>query len=457
LNRAWRIPEDTGSFFTNDIVLREYMLTPSLPPTTGWSYNSEFGTYSSGNSACKCDSAVYTNSGSFAVSYGFEHKELAEYYLDKNGYNLCDAHKAFTRVVRDISVLKDDFLIVNYSLTVNYETGVKYFQIVPQQDTNLKGSLTNEYDNWKPSNGLSGVYSLIHPGVKLINDGTIKSVAYVDDFSVGLYGSSFPYDVKGESFVPPLGDPMEPYNDHTNVYSYLSNDSLSFLVNEVSGGKMPTGEYFPYNTNGKGWPSGTLGFHKNWIDLTSDGKTALGGKMGSPVTYGIQYFNKPRSSLYSSENIYPKQSDFSISTNAEGIGLSVFEQGGTSSHSILAFSDSTDRTRAVKKSYQFSNPNLDETYPVRTMVLTHNPFVSFYYPFLDVCFAPVSGYPFKTYGGGVMTKINTGSLTYESPLNQINYTVDYHSGYNYFDGYNTLQVVFLHSWSSPCSPSVIGC
>jgi hypothetical protein len=434
LYRAWRIPDSVNNFFTSAITLNEYMLTPGRPATTGYNF------FSSGKAtACTCQDFVYQDPNSVGpIIYGKEAYDFGKYYT-----GICSATQAFTRILKSIDVAKDEFLVINYSLTLNFQTGIKYFKVGVGGTSPLGDS-----QNWDKALGISGYTSLVHPGIKLINNGNVHSVSYIDEISNYIYRV-------GESFVPPLGIPLEPSCPKSNHFGYISNDNLQFLVNDISGGPVVTGEVQPFNTTGRAFSSGLMSFHRNWVTETSYTNTDLGGKV--PNTYWCLKSRSERNKIRTTP--YPSQSDFSQGTTYDLIAGGTFLPTGINPN-IAGSSESdeavaiTGRSRSHTISYQFKSPELltSEWTPVRAFVLGYKPISvnygeDYYYTAVDTLFYPRSG--------SLATDINITGGTYKNPASMVNLPDT--SGYSYFDNNNILQIAFKISWSAPCPTGVIGC
>ena len=208
LSRGWRVP--TGSdFFDTDYEFQEFVLSPGQPYATG--YESDGITYTPAQ-VCGCDQPItYISPGVDGPVYGKESSDFVSNYP-----TICDSVSAFVRVLKDTPKLKGDYLVVNYSLNVNFNTGMRNFNILVNRSP--LPSQTNPIDpyNWVVS---SGVYSIIHPGIKLINDGNVTNVTPDFNTPIGITVGGNPR--LGESFIPPLGW----------VASYNMAHSLPFHIN----------------------------------------------------------------------------------------------------------------------------------------------------------------------------------------------------------------------------------
>jgi hypothetical protein len=433
LFRAWRIP-DGSSYFTTPFNFSEYILSPGRPRVFAY-VNTSTGVVNTG--LCNCNQAGNLSSGlTGATVNGLESLDFANAYP-----KICDAEKAFTRILKNVSVSGDQYLIVNYSLLVSFDSGVKFFNSTPTRISPLGSPY-----NWL---SVSGISSIVHPGIKLINDGNVSSVSAITQID-----SSYQFRA-GESFIPPLGIPLEPSCSRTNRFGYISDDCLQFLVNDVSGGAMPTGSYKPYNTGSfRQFPSGTMAFHLNWVTETSNSASSLGGTIPT-------YLVRPRSEGNGTSAVYPDPNIYTQATNAAGAGFSNFSPTTlfTVNNGISdAFDTSlpfTGRQRAKILSYQFLDPSITTGLPVRALVMGYRPVgVSSYWPNVDTLFAP--------YNSPITPNVFTGlgELFYDAPLYLLSGDIfpgPVVTGYSFMDGNNILQFQFKINWSSPCPSGVIGC
>jgi len=454
LNRAWRIPNTDGTFFSSPFLFKEYMLTPSCPVVTGLGKInfSDVATIPTGICGCGWQPGSYTYSGDgTTILYGKENWELYNFYKNReeNAFDLCSGGiYAFTRIIKDITVVADEYIVVNYSLTINYNTGVQTFSLVPSI---LNPVASADPQNWENDQSISGIYSLIHPGIKLVN-GTYPSYKsyYITDIRTDYQ------PLIGESFVPPLGNSFEAACNSSLIKCYISSDALQFLVNDLSGGAMDTGAFKPYNSSGRHFPSGVQAFHKNWLTETSS--SALGDALQTYssfpnlVTPRHQWTNDS-----AGISVYPDETNYKTAVKSSEI------LDGTFTPTTLVEAEGSDaietyvptgRSRSIIRSFQFVKYDLSDEFPVRSVVIAYNggiisADVPRYFPFVDLCFSPTSG-------TGRMPTINRTGFTYEAPLSRIN-TPTYNSGYSFMDDSHRLTLQFKVSWSSPCSSEVVGC
>ena len=424
LQRAWRVPVGEN-FFTEDYTFREFCLSPGKPAETGWF---TFADLSDTGSACSCDVTVYPKFGDATqYKYGPESFDFYGYYP-----KICTATKAFTRIVKDISVVKDDYLVVNYALTVNYKTGVIPFNIAVTRNSPHPDS---EDYNWV---NVSGYSSLVHPGIKLINNGKVTSVGAG---GTQMQIDNYEYRV-GESFAPPLGDAMEPSTPYTKKVAYLSNDNLQFLVNPYTGGGHP--DFVKQ-------PSGLMYFNKNWITDTSTSTSVLGDLVTKAQ------FDSPRSSkTMEYADAYPSQTNVTQDTDYSTIAGGAFtpeiiEPLDPISQKLDTTFEFTGRTRGTTLSFQYKEDReLETDFPVRAFVYGYNA-TSYWHPAIDSLIFPGGGAP-------LTPKVDIAQKTYTDPLDIITADEEASMGYNYYDKFNnTLQIEVKLGWSAPCPQGISGC
>ncbi len=423
LTRGWRIP--TGElFFDTGYGFKEFMVSPGRPYISGYD--------SDGNilPLCSClEPASYSAPSVLGDVVGLE---SSDFYLAYP--TICSSTKAFARVLKDIPVVKDDYLIVNYALSINFATGMRSFNLITDRSHTPYQPTTLDTQNWLSA---SGIYSIIHPGIKLINNG-ISTVTPAFNNIIGLTVGGVPR--YGESFIPPLGNPLEPSTDSSNKAVYISNDNLQFIANDLSGGA--------YIVNSRGFPqSGLLRFNKNWITDNSTTLMDLGDN-----TINLPQYYKPRSEVTANfTEAYPDSTDYTIANSAANILGGNFIAQTILGNVSEAFGSITERTRTKNISFQFIDQSLAANMPVRALVYGY----TFddgsgpqYFPAFDTLFRPSGGnvipltgiYPDKSYQ-------NPLDVLVLSPL----------SGYNFLDNNNILQIDLNLTWSSPCPPEVVGC
>lgn len=244
LIRQWTLPDNTGGTFLADTTFREFMVSPGRPYVTG----------TNGELYCTCNEADYEATGKDCSSVAEYYSWLADKYITINRNHrlkMCDASAAFARVIYDFPVVQNSILTITYKLNLIVDTGL-YF-------TSLTHHRSDSVANW--NHELNSYSSIVHPGVKLINDGTIYGSTAPNGgkrFQHFNYAGYRYYDFEneyGESFVPPMGIPMEPSNfflqndpNNQNIAVYLSDDNIQFLVNKDGGAFVDTGHNAPWNT-----------------------------------------------------------------------------------------------------------------------------------------------------------------------------------------------------------------
>lgn len=398
LSRGWKIPNGYNTF-SGDYTFYELMLSPGKP--TGAA------------GLCGCQ-------GSDTSNGGVDASIIADYYDTISNASICKARSAFTRIILDppITVNDRDFLVVNYSLNVGFDTGINIFT------KNISNTFSS---NW--GGAITGTTSLIHHGIKLINNGDSTNHA---GFRNQIHPNSETYtwaSEYGESFVPLWGAPLEPSCLSTNLLAYLSTDNVQFLANQISGGAFDHTLWEPYTFGGYPQSSGLL------ISVPNPSNT------NNPRLFNI------RTNL--TGPIYPNQ------TGAEAIGTPlsdinyIFHSSYSKSNLNLSHIVS-DRYGSILHSCVFTNLNsfnwANGTSPtplVRSMVLNYKDITSvsnnIMYPFLDVLFT-------GNMGEG-LCDLNPSDYSYSSPS----------SDYFFLGGGGDLTLSFTLTWSSPCPFGVDGC
>lgn len=248
LYRTWKVPTGTDAYaikdYTGDQSIKELTVSPSAP-----------------------------------IEQVMLSEGLSGYlpFTPTNDHNL-----AFSRIVLNspFSLLQGDYALISYRLSVYPQTGVSFYTKTLQSVTFSKseGDLIG-CTGW--TGILTGVYSQIHPGIKLISDKD-ANLYNGQDAKKALEFQNLDPDDPDSARIPSKGDeksyfgvsyspfkidcPSEPsVIDNDYFYCYLSNDNEQFLANP-SGGAIPlsaTGKYFPFN------PAGIKpgGVHKYIYDL----------------------------------------------------------------------------------------------------------------------------------------------------------------------------------------------
>jgi len=347
LIRSWRIR--SNGYFSEDKTLREYMLSPGIPTVPAYSFGL--------TGLCHCNESAYISTGETGATVGgIESFDFYQRYP-----NICSATKAFSRVLKNVSILQNQYLVVKYSLLVTLNTGVKTFYFENHRDNVYDGINNESIFNWS---GTSGRYSLIHYGLKAINSGDVLSR------NIPQINNEYQFRL-GESYIPINGIPLEPSCPIINRMAYISSDNTSAIVNETGGIFMNTGLYLPFNPNGKSFPSGVIYFSSQSIKNLSQSLTFLrrtGTSFPSPDN-----FTKTTTNFYEP---YPRDSRFG--------SLNVVNSGCSDK-----FVFTTGRNRWKVLAYQFAEPALPSKFPVRAFVMGYKydknqPTV----PALDMIFSP---------------------------------------------------------------------
>jgi len=243
LTRGWRIPVQGA--FTSAYDFKEFMVSPGTPPMKGF-FDWEL---TIPTEVCSCTESVFIdnpdNPGVGDIVYRYGNDCAAISLVDFDTYSnikqatnatqrICAAHKAFARIITDMSVGIGDYSEVTYSLKLNFTTG----QGVTAKFINLIGG-----GNWGSDAYYTG--ALIHPGIRLINDGSASDNNY--DLGAGNERKTqwAGYDFKteyGESFVPGWGNPLDPSVDDDYLVFYTSTDNMQFMANGKDGGKIADGD-----------------------------------------------------------------------------------------------------------------------------------------------------------------------------------------------------------------------
>lgn len=373
LSRSWRVPSTTNSYFTGEYVFKEAMVSPGKPTV-----------------ASECQ----------------ESSDMLALYP-----NLCTYTKAFSRIIGDISVENDNYLVVSYELNISTNTGVNFFSLSIDHDTN-----EGDAGNWEGT--LRGYYGIVHHGVNLVrgSDTNAKPFNVEQDYYYQHYG---------DSFIGPLGNPLEPSCPSTRYRLYLSTDNTQFLVSELSGAKMNTGLYRPYNSTGKFFPSGIEYFHSQPTVETT---------MGNSVPYWLVNIRKSAEGAY-----YPCPDNFKNSCVDSTVQW-IADDGITTHFDTFA---KTDRTRSKKITAEIRNTSVPGGMvgqPIKSLVFGYKGRdTSNIYPFLDMIFG------------------NEGENPIRPPVFSNTFTYSNYSDYNVLDGVNNLTIDFRLYWSSPCPQGMSNC
>jgi hypothetical protein len=230
LFRTWRIPTGADGVtrdYTGISGIKELMVSPSAPI--------EMGISSSGGA------------------------DLIPFTV-KTGYT-----GAFSKLNISFDLAQGDYALITYKLSIYPSTGVATYSF-PFAQSNVQSSPINgRYPCTGWFGTISGIYGIVHPGIKLISD--INGPSYSPkpaelDVSKNYYVTASPLGGQnyfGVSYTPAAGAPLEPSiclrygNNQASYYAaYSSNDNSQFAV-RGDGNPIPssqTGLYFPFNPTG---------------------------------------------------------------------------------------------------------------------------------------------------------------------------------------------------------------
>lgn len=383
LIRQWNLPDNTGGVFATDQTFNEFMVSPGRPYITGIG----------GVNLCSCNDTDGTN-------HGLDCSSTPEYYAWLTGqcfmYNnrqvrlgMCDADLAFARVVYPFSAPGGTILTVTYKLDIIVDTGIHFTSLIAS-------SQVGGTNNWQsPSNTYS---SITQPGVMLINDGTIYNSSAPNgsrlqhfDYNVGDGRTYIFQNEYGESFVPPLGAPLEPSNlflqggppGNRNMVIYLSDDNTQFLVNSNGGAFTNTGNYAPWNI----WTDNNINIIYSYGQIVSSGGNSyqyqgINPSSGNylfngfpwvnigtmnviyPFTSGVMPFRNDNDASIVDNNYWSAGMNYNIRTNSghfpSGDDITQQTAGhGTTFLSVEAqtptFQSNSSRSAQVNYSYEFPN------------------------------------------------------------------------------------------------------
>lgn len=358
LFRGWRVP-GSGEFFDRDYTFREFMVSPGKPAKT---------VYLGGvKEICHCNEQGYLLPAETGeVAFGREAVDFYQRYP-----TICRADKAFARVLENLSVSKNQFIVIHYALDIAVDTGIKKFLLTTGRYNPYNGLTSGGIYNWS---GSSGLYGIIHYGIKLINNGSITA-SHVDN--VTQINSNYTFR-GGESYIPSFGAGLEPSMPIGNRTAYLSADNLQFFVSETGGRMINTGAYYPFNSSGRAFPSGIAYFQPNIIEYVSTNSQFIALKnarqAGASLPHYSNYTNATNYLTYSNVGIDVVSTLFPLDT---GI-----------SEEFLSY-NSDSRVRQKLFSYFFGEPSLSSSFPVRAIILAYkHSGDSSEYPILDMILYP---------------------------------------------------------------------
>lgn len=400
-----------------------------------------------------------------AAFNGLEYSPIASYYDSLDALiqsDICEATGAFVRIVKDILLSKDNYMIFNYTLFINVNTGRYDFTFdMASSSRNTRGA--NRDNNWwvHPT---SGRHNLIHHGVKVINHGDPTTFAPWGAMNqIPSYDTSTASDF-GESLVPSWGSPLEPSTPEENLNAYVTTDNLQFIANANVGGAFDS--------------SVVPGFTQSGLMLwqkTPQSTTIANGQFLS------QQYNIRLPNCYpcdadtpgAGSRVWPLPSDYTTETTTPETDFNYtplyFFPRTVTAVAFDPFADPSVRNRSVKRNFQFvaDNAAADSFVynPLRGIVLSYIPSSPGgdinNIPYLDCLFVgtghdkhtviiPVKDSP-------SLHKYSTGNYAgpevYNTDPNPRWY-------WYYLDGGLTpgkLTFSFQETWSSPCNPDVDGC
>jgi hypothetical protein len=385
---------------------------------------------------CTCQDTE-TNIDGFTYN-GADYAASAIFYSGENAVSTCNATGAFVRIVKDIPVDEGDFLIFNYTLYLDVETGRNDFAFNMQAGRNQR---TVKTPNWY-IHALSGCHNLVHHGLKVISPGNITT--YVPwGGSITQDGSSFwnaEYDY-GESCMSSWGAPLEPSARFDRLSAYLSSDNLQFFANAKDGGQSGIG------IPGFSGQSGLMLWRR-----TPYNDVVTGGQF-SPRLYNIRQANTDGGS-----RAWPIPTDYTTETTDPATDFEYTPQhlAATFQTAVDHWTNTTNtpstRTREVIRNFQFAGPG--QTFaapatPVRSIVLSYlDPNgTSYHLPYFDCLFTDAGTGQDKP----SPLQYTTGTLGGGGAPNGSQ------SSWYYLEEDAKLTFSFKETWSSPCSPEVDGC
>lgn len=395
-------------------------------------------------SVCACNEYKYKEDSS--AVYGEDCASVAAYYNSRSK-PICESTGAFVRIVKDIDVAKDNFLIFNYSLHVNVETGIHNFIITP---IGQRGPQTTS--NWS-IHDLSGSHNLVHHGIKYISPGIIDvTTPYGQMPQIPSFDADSDF---GESFVGSWGSPLEPSTPYQHLTAYLTTDNLQFYTNALEGGAYTAGD-----VGFLGRLSGLMLFRKSpQATIVSDGgfdprlynirRTDLTTEAATPYW--------PISTNYNTETTNPASA-------LPGFEVAALDQTFSTAVNYVNYADPSVRSRQVTRSFQFAGNTAQaianfNMKPIRGIVLNYVGlnYETYHFPYLDCLFTD-SGQSLNVDSLQEPQLVPTGYVP-RSSFGDKSYSYWY-----YLDGLPSespspgmLTFSFVETWSSPCDPSVDGC
>lgn len=496
LYRGWTLPNNSGgeegAFKTNG-TFKEFMVTPGRPYVKAINPDPPYNT----GMLCSC----YDEAFGF---YGKDCSTVAEYYNlinsrpNSNRLKICDATKAFARVLHTQDYVSGSILNVTYKLTISINTGLRL-----QEMYDTSSTTSNFYGKWNLVQGVT------QPGIKLINDGLIvNKIPRTPNSSIRLQHynytlSSRSYDFSneyGESFIPAHGIPLEPSvhyfseaNENTsnsihNIIHYFSQDNTQFLFSASGGAFNNTGEFAPWNFyfSDKVYRSGDLAYFENYtykyINQNPDSGKALNDnnywqnlgylKVVDSINSGIkQYRNETEKAfdqLYWNQNpseynirfngaIIPNTGNILLNTN---FGKNHFKSSQKGNISIGLINN---RTGYFRNNFIFNGYGFPQNFYIKSFISAYRDSPlgvsqssqgdsGNYIPFLDSIFSGSGNNIF-------IPEIVTGIKDY-SPYGNTGAFISGSNSEDYFYLSPGLQYPILFNsleWSANCPQGVLGC
>ena len=325
---------------------------------------------------------------------------------DETGY----FSRAFSRATGLAELVTGDFLSVTYKLNISHDTGIKTFLNVV-----TTGSSNKFTDSYKSFNYFSGIYSLMHPALKVLLP--IEGASEQPEGKIG--------EVKQVEY---LGMGMEPSCPAANLFCYFSEDEAQFLVN----------------------PSGVGGYNSSY-SLSSGVHKYL---YNAPVEY-----NCIKENIRWKNFVVPSTGNITANYSINETGI---HKNSTSSIPALSLSiDGTGRQRHLFRTFGWigaSTPDLIN-YQWKSMVLGYQKPKEPAYPEVPPDgkeIVPYVDFLLGTSSGELRPqKYVHNQGTSENPAMSTGWL--YNTGdYLNLDSNNNLTFSFKLSWSAPCGDAT-GC
>ena len=401
-------------------------------------------------SLCHCAETDYDIRGYNQIT-GPDFSATADEYRIR-GTPICQQTGAFVRVVTNMAVNQGDYMVLNYTLNVSFDSGVNPFYLFNNFSRSTDGYDVNNWASYS-----SGCSALLHHGLKLINPGSVNISAPGGNMTQPspLFVADYDY---GESFIGPWGCPLEPYCSTSSLSAYLSSDNLQFVVNPVDGGASVG----LANTN-----SGLMLFRSHpYTDAAGGFPTNL-FNIRQPYGTNGSVNNTPNPIDYTTDSAGSTTGDFGHFIN--------FGQANNSDISVNATA-SIIRTRSISRNFEFwgpvqstnppyfSGPGINDGTQIRNMVLSFvdTNYLGCHIPYMDIGFATSGMHYFPRlgyYSQSIDGVITTSYLP--APANYVFDTGDMGEGHTpknyYLESTAKLTLWFKIIWGSPCDTSVQGC